>query len=808
MSPQQDQTSPQSQPNPPSELDAALGYARQNIPVFTTNPLDKKPLTSNGFKNATTDENQIREWWQRWPNAMIGAPTGPASRMWVVDVDQDSVRGIDGMATLTKLIAQYGELPKTLMTITPRGGRHLIFVWANGVEISNSTGKLGPGLDVRGDGGYVILPPSRRADGALYQWDPAGADRAVPAPGWLIELARAENRAKKRDKAWARAALEQECDAVASAQPGTRNDTLNTAAFNLFQIVAGGRLSEQEVRDRLFKAAEACGLVADDGAASVLRTIDSAAQAASTQPRSRPNARSRSQAQPQAQPQPQPAPSRPTIRIIAGELPRVTNEAEAALIAGGGFNLYQRGGLIVRPVISELKAANNRRTFAWQLVLVKQIYMIETMTRAAEFEKWDARARTFVPRDCPTQVADAYLAREGHWRLPVLAGIVNTPFLRADGSLCERSGYDATSRLLFEPNGQSFPAITPDPTKEEAEAALRYLERLIRAFPFVEDVDHAVALSAILTAFDRCAMATAPLHAFTAPAAGTGKSLLVDVACLLATGQLAPVISQGRSEEELEKRLGAALLSGDTVISIDNCDHDVASSFLCQALTQQRLKIRLLGHSRQIEVPINAAVYATGNNLTIADDLVRRTLLCSIDAKCEQPELRRFDFNVVETIYADRGRLVAAALTLLRAWHAAGTPAQAEPYGGFEDWSRRVREALIWLRREDPCKSVTKVRDSDPVRSALEAVLEQWKVVLGISTHKTVQEVINAGLVDQNLHSALLSVAGNDSGLLVSNRRLGWWLKRVEGKIVNKLRLVRAGSSRGYPLWKLEVVQS
>src|SRR5262249_16506530 len=77
-----------------------------------------------------------------------------------------------------------------------------------------------------------------------------------------------------------------------------------------------------------------------------------------------------------------------------------------------------------------------------------------------------------------------------------------------------------------------------------------------------------------------------------------------------------------------------------------------------------------------------------------------------------------------------------------------------------------------------------------------------------ISTHKTVQEVINAALVDQNLHSALLSVAGNDSGLLVSNRRLGWWLKRVEGKIVNKLRLIRAGSSRGYPLWKLEVVQS
>src|SRR4029077_4097905 len=211
-------------------------------------------------------------------------------------------------------------------------------------------------------------------------------------------------------------------------------------------------------------------------------------------------------------------------------------------------------------------------------------------------------------------------------------------------------------------------------------------ETLLRAFPFVAPVDRSVALSAILTAFDRRAMATAPLHAFTSPVAGSGKSLLVDIPSLLISGQLAPVISQGRTEEELEKRLGAALLSGDTIISIDNCSHPLESNFLCQALTQQRLKIRLLGHSRQVETPVNAAIYAAGNNLMIANDLVRRTLLCTIDAKCGRPELRRFDFNVIETIHTDRGRLVAAALTILRAWHAAGAPPAAEPYGSFEDW--------------------------------------------------------------------------------------------------------------------------
>ena len=75
-----------------------------------------------------------------------------------------------------------------------------------------------------------------------------------------------------------------------------------------------------------------------------------------------------------------------------------------------------------------------------------------------------------------------------------------------------------------------------------------------------------------LTPFDRRSLATTPLHAFTSPVAGTGKSLLVDVASMLVSGQLAPVISQGRSEEELEKRLGAALIAGDPLISIDNCE--------------------------------------------------------------------------------------------------------------------------------------------------------------------------------------------------------------------------------------------
>jgi hypothetical protein len=111
----------------PTELEVALEYARKGLPVFPCNPLDKKPLTPHGFKDATTDEAQIRVWWGKWPNAMIAAPTGPASGAWVLDPDVDPVKQLDGIAILDQLVAQHGPLPQTLTSITPRGGQAFVF---------------------------------------------------------------------------------------------------------------------------------------------------------------------------------------------------------------------------------------------------------------------------------------------------------------------------------------------------------------------------------------------------------------------------------------------------------------------------------------------------------------------------------------------------------------------------------------------------------------------------------------------------------------------------------------------------------
>jgi hypothetical protein len=173
----------------------------------------------------------------------------------------------------------------------------------------------------------------------------------------------------------------------------------------------------------------------------------------------------------------------PQIYVTKGELPRIVNEAEAALI-DLDREIYQRGGQIVRPILQQLKASDDRKTKGWQLIPVTAPDLGLTLSCAARFLKFDARGKNWVPIDAPCNVTEAYLASAGRWKLPVLTGITGAPFLRPDNSLCETPGYDAATGLLYKP-ACSFPAVPVRPTKAEAKAALDLLESLIGTFPFI-----------------------------------------------------------------------------------------------------------------------------------------------------------------------------------------------------------------------------------------------------------------------------------------------------------------------------------
>jgi hypothetical protein len=139
-------------------LAAALEYARHGIPVFPCKRGDKAPLVKRGFKGATTNEKLLRRWWENWPRAMIGMPTGVSSGIDVLDLDLKPNEYIDGRV----IVPQWQELSRVIVR-TPSGGAHVWFKSQG--KVRNSTDRIGPGVDTRGDGGYAIVPPSRNRAG-------------------------------------------------------------------------------------------------------------------------------------------------------------------------------------------------------------------------------------------------------------------------------------------------------------------------------------------------------------------------------------------------------------------------------------------------------------------------------------------------------------------------------------------------------------------------------------------------------------------------------------------------------------------
>jgi Primase C terminal 2 (PriCT-2) len=474
----------------------------------------------------------------------------------------------------------------------------------------------------------------------------------------------------------------------------------------------------------------------------------------------------------------------PVIQIKAGHIEQIVDEAERALIASNR-GLYQRAGQIVCVGESRVKTKNSGEIMRQTIRERRDHALVEDMTASARFERFDARRKSWVEVDAPMGIAKTLQQRHSRLQLPVLSGVINAPTLRADGSLLVKPGYDPETGLLFDPQGVAFSPIPNKPTREEAKAALGSIKGLIGTFHFVGEADCAVALSAILTAVVRkSAIRQAPMHCFDAPLPGSGKGKLVDITSIIATGKEAGIVAQGRTEEELEKRLGALLFAGDQ-IAIDNCTAPLGGAFLCALLTQSTVMVRILGKSEVVEVPTDVLATATGNNLRIDGDMTRRVLICRIDPETERPELRKFNNDPVADAKAGRPRLVAAALLVLRAYIAAGKPPQADPLGSYEDWSDLVRSTLMWLGEADPVETMERARETDPRLDEKRAVMAAWAATVGqgkVTARKVSEWASNEGLASASgriLHEALLAIAGFRDE--IDTKRLGNWLRANKG---------------------------
>jgi hypothetical protein len=505
----------------------------------------------------------------------------------------------------------------------------------------------------------------------------------------------------------------------------------------------------------------------------------------------------------------------PTIRLVDGQLPRAVEETEQAMLSAG-LEIFSRAGELVFPLIRESRpASNGRKTVTARLRAFGVDAFIEPVAEAAIFQRWSVRQKAWIDIDPPQQLVRMVLSRERRRGFLPVNGIITTPTLRPDGSLLAAPGYDPYLELYLHPTVQ-LPPIPAQPTWQDAQTELAKLKHLLREFSFRDRqgdglekrLNCSVAISALLTVLLRGSMPTSPIYLMRADTPGTGKSYLVDVIAMIATGQLCPVIAISGNKEEVDKCLGSVLLDGIPVVSLDNCIHDLSGVLLNQFTERPVVKIRILGRSEMPPCESHTAVLATGNNVGFKADMVRRGLVCNLEALEERPELREFECDALDVVAADRGAYVAAGLTIVRAYLAAGAPRVCGPLGSYAVWTRLARSPLIWLGEPDPVTCMDASRDEDEELSDIREFFALWlDHGLGLDTPYLTAAIIEEACVapppnyygPQPFKQFLLRVAAvGGSPNAVSPERLGRWLRSISGRIVS---LVDAqGTPRKYRL--------
>jgi putative DNA primase/helicase len=493
------------------------------------------------------------------------------------------------------------------------------------------------------------------------------------------------------------------------------------------------------------------------------------------------------------------------IQFAASRPDIAADEAEAALIASG-LPVFQRGGELVEPCVERALAYGGGETQFVTLQKIGEARVIDLLAQCTRWEKFDKRDGEYVPIAPPRIVAQILLDRRGTWRIRRIAGVVEHQTMRPDGSLVTAPGYDERTQLYLALDPRIIlPEIPAYPSYEHARQAVELIGDLLSEFSFKDkDLDFAAALSATMTPVLRPAMDSAPLHVVSSSTYGSGKSYSVSIPSAICTGRPAPVITASGEAEELEKRLDSALLSGKPMIVIDNANGELGGDKLAIAIDQPLISVRPLGASKTVEIENRASLYATGVNCTVRGDLVRRTLTITLEPQEERPEARVFAHDPLKDVLANRGKYIAAVLTIAAAYLAAGEPGVAcERVASFGAWSRFIQRPLVWLGHEDVAGAMRIGEALDSERAAIEEVMAAWPSDPE-GKGLTVSTLVSRANADDELKNALLGVAGSRDKT-INPLRLSKWLRRHAGRIVEGAKIVSEGKDlkRKSPCWRV-----
>ena len=498
------------------------------------------------------------------------------------------------------------------------------------------------------------------------------------------------------------------------------------------------------------------------------------------------------------------ADDRPSITITTEE--HEVNEQAVRSLAHDN-SIYQRGNMLVRIVRDGSPASNViRRPLTPRIDPLPVPLLRERLAANARWIK--LKKGIEVPAHPPSWCVSAVHARGEWFRIRHLEAVVDYPVLRPDGTILYQPGYDPSTGLLLD-GALEFPAIPDKPSKSDAIAARDELLEVVADFPFERPVHQAAWLAGLLTPLARFAfVGPAPLFLVDSNTRGAGKGLLLDCVSRIATGERFTIAAYTSDEDELRKRITSLALAGDRLVLFDNLDGKFGNAVLDAALTGTNWKDRVLGVNRMAEAPLFMTWYATGNNVCIAADTARRVCHVRLESPEERPEERQ-DFrhrNLLAWVGDSRFGLLTAALTILRAYCAAGRPDQHLPaWGSFEGWSGLVRSAIAWIDMPDPGETRLLLQEhADLGAESMSVILASWEKLdplrRGLTTADVVQKVkdtsVNPPDYVVDLRDALEAFLGKLDSRLLGNKLRSYRRRIFAGRYIDK-----AGTEHSAARW-------
>ena len=449
------------------------------------------------------------------------------------------------------------------------------------------------------------------------------------------------------------------------------------------------------------------------------------------------------------------SPPATTLILLGGERPGQLHAIEAKLrmpanVGPGAVVARGQATAVIRVAVDPVKLRAGKHEIelpagSAYLAAARPEHLQAQLDHLFAFAKADGDGDPYAV-DCPPDLARYILANAN---LLPLQFISRTPVLRADGSVLDRPGYDPATAIYYAPD-ESVPA---DPGRARprttAAVALERLRHPFRGFPFVTDTDRDAVVGEVLTLITRHLVPRAPAFVHNAVEAGSGKTKLFDTVAIIALGTNATLLNADilDDETELKKVLTTLTLAASPLAVFDNVARggQITSPGLSNYLTATIYGDRLLGSNTEVKAATCTVIGMTGNAVEIAGDNTRRMLRVDLDAGVERPETREFDFDCEAEARRDRGELVVAALTILRAHALAGWPAVPgrAALGSFEEWDRLVAGAIVFAGGSDVVTLLDKTRAADPERDDLAEVLRMLEGIGATQPMKT-GEIINA----------------------------------------------------------------